>query len=52
MVDNTELVPPLYEDPKQVVIGEVCVNTTSNVAYGQVKQRKESFNITPVYEKI
>ena len=40
MVDNTELVPPLYEDPEKLVIGEIHVNTTSNVAYGQVKPRK------------
>ena len=48
MVDNTELVPPLYEDPDQVVMGDVCANTTSNVAYGQVKPGKESFSITLV----
>ena len=52
LVDNTELVPPLYEDPDQIVMGDVGVNTTSNVAYGQVVPRKESFNITPVYEQI
>ena len=42
MVDNTELVPPLYEDPEQVVIGDIHVNTTSNVAYGQVSTEAEA----------
>ena len=48
LVDNTELVPPLYEDPDQVVMGDVCANTTSNIAYGQVKPGKESSSVTLV----
>ena len=36
------------EDPDQVVMGDGCANTTSNVAYGQVKPGKESFSITLV----